>query len=164
MTHTIPATLQWRWTLRASSTAALGALIFVIQLYRGLGTTSDLDVWDIALSAAIACFLVTLLLWWLLIVRKQRLQAWRGVLTGGLVGLLGLPMTWYILALYFYATGAQSSLGQPTLNPLEAIFGSLILGLASVYVVGWMTIPLGMLGGWLFFLLYRWRVLRTLTS
>lgn len=108
-----------------------------------------------AVAAALASFVVGGLCWRLLIARPGQTALWRGLVMGGLTGLLAHPLAWYLLSLIFYAGGVRSSLDEPTLNPLEAIPGSLILAAGSILIVGWLTVPLGMVAGVGFLLLYR---------
>jgi hypothetical protein len=68
---------------------------------------------------------------------------------GALTGLLSHPLAWYLAIVYHYANGAQSSLGEPTLNPVEGLGGSLLFSLGSWLLVGWITVPVGALAGWL---------------
>jgi hypothetical protein len=107
------------------------------------------------LSAAIATFLVTVVGTWLLLTSLHPLRVWKGIVVGFIAGLLAHPLTWYLTSLYLYLTGATSSLGDPTLNPIEAIGGSLIFSLFSLAFAGWISIPISALIGGLVAYLYQ---------
>jgi len=56
-------------------------------------------------------------------------------------------MTWYLAMLYLYLTGAESSLGEPVLNPIQALWGSLVFSIYSLVLLGWITLPVSMFCG-----------------
>ncbi|NUQ37820.1 MAG: hypothetical protein HUU23_08500 [Caldilineales bacterium] len=160
-----PLPSRRRWTLLAAGAAAAGACLFVLILFSVSGRRAlDAESWAMAAAATVASFVVGGLCWRLLILRPRQTDLWRGVIAGGLTGLLTHPPTWYLLSLIYFFTGARSSLGERTLHPLEAIPGSLILAAGSLLIVGWLSVPLGMAGGALFLLFYRRQLRRQSSS
>lgn len=98
-------------------------------------------------AAPAAAFLLGVALWRLLVLHYTGRLWLRGAIAGGLTGLLAHPLAWYLASLYFFFSGASSSLGEPALNPLEAIPASLLYALLSLLAAGWITVPLGALVG-----------------
>jgi hypothetical protein len=104
--------------------------------------------WLILLFATpVSAFLIAAILWTLFITISEKTTVWRGVLIGVLTGILSHPFAWFIASVFLYLTNAASSLGERTLNPLEAIFGSLLFSVFSLLFLGWLTIPIGALIG-----------------
>lgn len=136
------------WAVAAGALAAGVAFVVGLQLIGVLALpASDTDWQGMPIAAALAAGLLGALCWRLLVGAATTRLLQRGAIAGALTGALAHPLTWYLLILYFYATGAQSSLGEPTLNPIEGVPGSLVLSLGSLLVVGWLTVPLGALCG-----------------
>ena len=67
-----------------------------------------------------------------------------GILTGGLAH----PVAWYLAIVWSYASGARSSLGDRTLNPLEGLAACFVYAGFSVLLTGWLTVPAGGMVGW----------------
>jgi len=109
----------------------------------------------LSIAASLAAILTSLFCWWLFILRPGRITWLRGMGVGMLSGVLVHPATWYLLILYYYCIGAKGSLGDPTLNPYQAILESLVFSLWSLIIVGWFTIPLGGVGGVVLALIQR---------
>jgi hypothetical protein len=92
------------------------------------------------------------LLWYWLIERHRRFTVARGVVTGALVGLLSHPLFWYLFLLdswlrYQLYGQPISSLGEPPMNPLDALAAALIYTLWSWFLVGWITAVVGAVTG-----------------
>lgn len=157
----IPGYVQRRWLLRAALVSGAGGFAAVVLLFRERAAAStDIPVGLIAVSASLACFLLGMIFWSWLIILSGRADWWRGLVMGALTGILGHPLTWYIVALLLYFSGAEGPSGEPTLGPGAAVGSSLLLGLASLYMVGWMTLPLAVIAAMIFLVLYRWSVRR----
>lgn len=104
--------------------------------------------------AAMAAFIVGTLLWRMWVAPQDTASGGRGLWVGALVGLLSHPVAWYLLILFHFFSGESSSLGEKPLDPIQAIWGSLVFSFWSVFLVGFfVTIPLGAVIG--FFLARR---------
>jgi len=102
-------------------------------------------------AAGLAAFITTFTLWWLFVSRPARPSTWRGVVVGGLSGLLAHPVCWYLLICLNYVLASLAitpeSVGGPPLDPAEGLGGALILSLYSLFLFGWITVPAGALTG-----------------
>jgi hypothetical protein len=64
---------------------------------------------------------MSFLFWRLFCPSDQPISARRGALVGILTGMLAHPVAWYLVMVWFYTSGARSSLGDKTVNPLEGL-------------------------------------------
>lgn len=99
------------------------------------------------IATGIAAFLSTFLLWKKLILQHPHPSIWRGALVGALISILSYPISWYLVLLYSFFTGATDSLGEKTVNPLESIAATFIMSFASFVFSGWLTVPIGAIVG-----------------
>jgi hypothetical protein len=81
--------------------------------------------------------------WWWLVDRTGPWTVGRGAAAGTLTALLAHPLTWYLVMVVTWARGGRTSLGEPTLNPIEAIPASAVYGVFSSFVVGIETLLIG---------------------
>ncbi len=103
---------------------------------------------DVALAAVGAATLSSILLWWFLIVRPQRVTIVRGVLAGILSVILSLFLMWVLVGI---------ASGQLSLLVKLAILGLLTMVAVSISPLGWLLMTLGgSIGGTLAFLTRRW--------
>jgi hypothetical protein len=152
MASTNPSRTNLLWSLATGFVTALVA--FAVAVFLVWGNSS----WTALMPAApIATFLAAFLATWLLLTYLRPVTIWKGVGIGVIAGLLAHPFTWYLMSLYLYFSGTTSSLREPTLNPIEALWGSLILSLFSLAIIGWITIPISAVGGALLVYLYKKR-------
>jgi hypothetical protein len=113
---------------------------------------------EFPLYTGIATFLTTFVVWWLSVARPRQAGVARGAVAGLISGLVAHPVTWYILICFNWALIALSirdgpSAGQEPMTPLSGLLGALVYSLASIVVMGWITIPVGavvgaLVGGW----------------
>ena len=104
------------------------------------------------ICAALAAFLTGFGLWYWLIERRKALRRRAGILTGALAGALAHYLCWYLLILSanldYLWFGTTSSLGEPPMNPFQALAGAAVFSGWSLFLFGWVTIPAGaLLGG-----------------
>ena len=142
---------------------AFGLLAALIALgVAGALLWQNTSGWKLLIPCSIlAAFLLASLGAWLLLTLARPITVWKGVLVGLLVGLLAHPTTWYLAIIYLYLTGSESSLGESMLNPIQALWGSLVYSIYSLALVGWVTLPLSMVcsGGLAYY--YPKRILMT---
>jgi hypothetical protein len=116
------------------------------------------DGWQrLPMCAALAAFLTGFGLWYRLVERcgatgrRPGLRA--GLVTGGAAGALAHYPCWYLMILSanldYLWFGTTSSLGEPPMNPVQGLAGAAVFGAWSVFLLGWVTIPVGALLGWL---------------
>lgn len=96
----------------------------------------------VPLAASLGAFLVGLVLW-----SRRATSRWRSTLIGALTGGLAHPVAWYLAILWNWATGSTSSLGEAPLDPIDGLWGCLVLSAWSLLLVGWITVPAGALVG-----------------
>lgn len=123
-------------------------------LYFGLDATGEGWEW-LALAAPLAAFLSGAALWRLLPERNPRQRRGWGALAGALAGLVSHYFTWYLQFLaanvcFWLTGGCTGSLGEPPADPLTALLGAAGLTFFSLFVVGWLTVPIGAGLGWAF--------------
>lgn len=126
-----------------------------------LGLAAGLGVWWLAIGggyewfpmyAAVAAFLTTTFLWWLIVSRRHKSNAWRGAVAGGLSGGISHYVCWYLQIVganlcYWTTGGCVSSLGEPPIDLLNGLWGALVLSAVSLFFLGWLTVPVGVIGG-----------------
>ena len=138
--------------------------ILPISLLAGLfGLAGGAIVWSIAtgsgyqyfpLAAGLGAFGTTAFFWWLIVARRAGYNAWSGAMAGGLSGIVSHYACWYLYLLganicYGLTGGCVSSLGEPPIDLLNGLWGTLIFSLVSLMFVGWITVPLGIaVGAW----------------
>lgn len=103
--------------------------------------------WELfAVAAPLGAFLSGLGMWRLIV--AVRPSKGRGLLAGFLAGLVAHWVCWYLLMLLhwlgfiFFGTGT-SSLGEPPVNPLQALWGAAAFSFFSLLLCGWITGPVG---------------------
>jgi hypothetical protein len=104
--------------------------------------------WDIFIVISpIAAFLTGFGLWWSLLSLRPQVTVLYGLIAGALIGILAHPVAWYLAMLWLYFSGETSSLGEPTFTPLEGLIYAPLSSLLSLIAVGWLSVPLGLVGG-----------------
>ena len=85
--------------------------------------------------------------------RKRKTYTFkRGAVAGGLTGFVSHYLCWYLIILvhnicYAGWRGCTDSLGSPPIDPLQGLAGAAVLSAASLLLLGWATIPLGVIIG-----------------
>ena len=122
-----------------------GLAAFGLSAWMLAGNTSG---WQIFIGLSpVAAFLTGFVLWWSLMTLRPRVNLLFGLLAGALIGILAHPVAWYLAILWMYFSGETGSLGEPTVNPLEGLLYAPIYALPSLLIVGWLSVPLGLIGG-----------------
>lgn len=153
---------------RRRRTLVLGVLCAGLGAAIGFGISSDAvgQGWDrLTYYAAVAAALTSMPLWWLIMERRQRFGAVRGVLTGAVGGLLAHYPCWYLVILgqyvsYRYLKYLGSSITEVPTDPFEALGGAFILSFWSWLLFGWLTAIIGAIAVGA----YAWNVNRRLRS
>lgn len=102
---------------------------------------------EMIFASALGAFLSTLFLWKKFILLHPNPTIWRGAGIGVLISILSYPISWYLVLLYGYITGATDSLGGKAANPVESIAGAFIMSFASFIFLGWLTVLIGAIIG-----------------
>jgi hypothetical protein len=122
-----------------------GLAAFGISAWILAGNTGG---WQIFVGISpVAAFLTGFVLWWSLMTLRPRISILFGLLVGALIGILAHPMAWYLAILWMYFSGETGSLGEAPLNPVEGVFYAPVYALPSLLIVGWLSVPLGLIGG-----------------
>ncbi len=105
-----------------------------------------------AMAGPVAGFLAGASIWHWLVTRRGRYGLLRGALTGILIVIAGHYLTWYLVMLgsglcHALTGDCVDSLGQSPIDPLNALWAALAMGLLSLIVTGWATLPVGILTG-----------------
>ena len=132
------------WPLVAGFGFGLTALTCSLLILSRAGSG---DWFVLVYSAPVAACCISYLLWWLVIERSFRISVVKGIIIGAVTGAVAHPVAWYLAILYFYVTGARTSLGEQTLNPVEGIGASIVFSGLSLLFTGWLTIPAGAIAG-----------------
>jgi hypothetical protein len=104
-----------------------------------------LDDWIMSVSAGVASFITSFFLWEYLVIRKKHVSVWRCAFVGILISAGAHPLTWYL-------TGVLVSInGEVTRYLTEGIIAAMVLSIASLIVVGWLTGILGAIIGIIIF-------------
>jgi hypothetical protein len=107
------------------------------------------DWHSLAISSGAAAFGVSLLFWRLFCPADQLISARRGALVGIVTGVLAHPVAWYLVIVWLYASGARSSLGDRTINPLDGLAACFVYAGFSIVSTGWLTVTAGGIVGWI---------------
>lgn len=130
------------WSSLMGLVAGLAA--FGLSAWLVAGNTSGWDIFVII--SPIAAFLTGFVLWWSLMILRRRVTVPFGLIVGVLIGILAHPVAWYLAILWMYFSGETSSLGEPALTPVEGLVSAPIYAVGSLFF-GWLSVPLGLLGG-----------------
>jgi hypothetical protein len=132
--------------------AFLAIKFYQFQLMLQAVNDSSLASADVFYVAApLAALVLTPLLWWYFIIRKDQLTLRRGVCIGFVGSVLAHPLAWLFAMILATCTGSRAILSvgitNPFLNPLAALLSSLFLSVFSLLMVGWITMVMGGLAG-----------------
>lgn len=105
-----------------------------------------------AMAGPAAGLLAGASIWHWLVTRRGRYGLLRGAMTGVLIVIAGHCLTWYLAMLgswlcHAFTGGCVDSLGQGPIDPLNALWAAIAIGLLSLIVTGWATLPVGILTG-----------------
>jgi hypothetical protein len=81
-------------------------------------------------------------LWWVTSRRRRRGGLRTGLATGLVIGVLVHPVTWYLALVSARVSGARSSLGEPSLTPLEGLSAVWVYAGVSLLFTGWLSGPI----------------------
>lgn len=106
-------------------------------------------------AAALAAFVSGAALWRVLPERVLHHRLRWGAVAGALAGLVSHYLTWYLQYLgailcYWLTGGCTGSLGDSPANPLVALVGAAGFSFFSLIALGWLTVPIGAVLGWVF--------------
>ena len=138
---------QYRGTVLAGGVLGLAAGLYAYLRFVSAGTNADPSWALLAPASGVASAVLGVTLWWMLVARSDRWTVRRGVIAGTLTAVLAHPLTWYLLMVVTWARGGRTSLGEPTLTPIEAIPASAVYGAFSLLVAGIETLAIGGLCG-----------------
>lgn len=105
--------------------------------------------------AGAAAFITASGLWWALLARQDTYTITRGATVGAVAGTISHYLCWYLFFLganicYWLFGGCRSSLGEPPVDPVNALWGAGLFSVGSLLFFGWLTVPAGMvIGGFL---------------
>ena len=101
------------------------------------------------LSPATACVVGGSFLWWLVVIRKKQATVGRGIVAGVAVGLLALPLSFYMAKLFHFVLGTDlpwSRTGQ--IHQITA--DDILYSFWNLFSIGWLAATIcGVIGGML---------------
>ena len=109
-----------------------GSIIAYLILYHLSPERSDWHA--LTISSGAAAFAVSCVFWRVFCSPSQLISGRRGALVGVLTGILTHPVAWYLAIVWSYASGARSSLGDRTLNPLQGLTACFVYAFLSILV------------------------------
>jgi hypothetical protein len=126
-----------RWSGLAAVVLMLSAAVFVVP-FSGAPTPSNPD-WESSTAALLSAGLVGAAAW--LVVERYAGGHFivGGTLAGGATGILAHPLMWLLFALL----GSRN----PVVGAVDGPLIALLYSPVSLLFVGWITLPLGLLGG-----------------
>jgi hypothetical protein len=131
---------DYKAALVAGGCLALAALLssgLILLAARG-------NDWQVLIfTSTVAAFIIGTLLWRLFFSPGRKPSVLMGLGVGALVGFLSHPLAWYLTLVWVYIGGGTSSLGDRTIDPLNALWASFAYSAFSWLIVGWITVPLG---------------------
>lgn len=143
----------------------MGILCFPVGIVVGLYISnghSD-DGWNnFYIYSGCASFVAPSLLWYLVVERHQPRKLYRSALVGTLGAVLAHYFTWYFqiafMRIFYLLTGEPvSSLGEPTLDLIQGLWGALVFSAFSLVSLGWLTLPAGFAIGYIYEMVLRHR-------
>ncbi|MFC7205215.1 hypothetical protein ACFQJC_17025 [Haloferax namakaokahaiae] len=135
----------------------LGIVAGVYSYLRFISSGVNTDPgWVLLVPASgVSSAILGIVLWWWLVDRPDQWTVSRGVISGALTAVLAHPLTWYLLMVINWVRGERTSLGERTLDPLQAIAASAVYSVGSLLVAGTETFLIGGLCG--VFIVYMYR-------
>ncbi|MCC6129097.1 MAG: hypothetical protein IT186_04150 [Acidobacteria bacterium] len=133
----------------AFGTMGLAAALFVLWNGRATGW------WVVVFSAGLASFLAGVFFWRVFSSRDGRISFPRAGLAGAFAGALSHPLAWYIAILVSLLTGTKGYGEIRVLGPIDGLWASLVMSFWSLLLIGWITVPAGVLAGLLYLGLHR---------
>ena len=144
----------WQELVIAGVVASMAALITTFLSLGILGAAPDslsLNYRWLYMGAALSAAFVGPLMWWLLYRRDQTASQGRGIAAGMIAALLCHPFVWASALLFSQALGVGNFMwlakDQITAYHPLALVG--LLSLMSLLYMGWITVIIGGVGGWL---------------
>lgn len=147
----------WYSLLLVGLVAGLAALVAAFGALRLFGVDLRTVSWrEVAprgygafvLAVALVAAMLGATLWWLAIIRPDRLSVRRGIGVGAFGGLLAHPLVWYAILVVAFLTGQPTVLGVfQVANPLVDLVAAAVLSVFSLVWAGWLTALLGGLTG-----------------
>lgn len=143
-------------TLLVSESLFFGLYCGIAGLIIGFHITTDAigDGWEwFPLYSGLSGFLAAFILWKIGIERPQAIKISKGVFIGILSALISHFLCWYLMIVisnvqHHIFHNYESSLGHPPMNPVEGLAAALVYGLFSLWICGWITLPVGgIIGG-----------------
>jgi hypothetical protein len=131
---------DYKAALLAGGCFALAALLssaLILLSVRG-------NEWQMLIfTSTVAAFIIGTLLWRLFFSPGRKPAVLKGLGVGALVGFLSHPLAWYLTLVWVYIEGRTGSLGDRTIDPLNALWASFAYSAFSWLIVGWITVPVG---------------------
>lgn len=134
--------LQLLWSSLAGF--VFGILAFIVASLFLQKIPADLKILEY--TAPIAAFLSGVFLWQLLVSRSKEITLWKGMWAGALISLIAHLFAWYFAMFYSSVSGERML---KDLTFFQYLWVGLINALTGIIIVGWLTVPGGILIGYI---------------
>lgn len=112
------------------------------------GAAPDRDWIVMIFTAPLSAAIIGVSAWAALTSLGKSVKMWKGIMVGILAGSVSHFFAWYLSIIFLYLQkSVMTSLGEPTVGPVEGIWASLLMSFFSLAVLGWLTIPIGAVVG-----------------
>ncbi|WP_078129822.1 hypothetical protein [Leptospira alexanderi] len=141
-----------------SLTMALACSIIGLVVGLVIAFTAVGDYKTFPIYSTLAAFSTSYVVWNLFVERKENYNVIRGIILGILIVVLSHHLTFYFVIISenikYWILDFKSLTNKTPMNPFIGFFAVSLGTLISLFVCGWITVPIGALLGW-FFTKYR---------
>ncbi|EMN44214.1 hypothetical protein [Leptospira weilii] len=138
----------------ALSCSIIGLVVGLVITFTAVGDYKTFPIYS-----TLAAFSTSYVVWNLFVERKENYNVIRGIILGVLIVALSHHLTFYFVIIsenieYWILDFKSLNEQEPPMNPFIGFFAVSLGTLISLFVCGWITLPLGAFLGW-FFTKYR---------
>ncbi|WP_061298266.1 hypothetical protein [Leptospira borgpetersenii] len=138
-----------------SLTMALACSIIGLIVGLVITFTASWDDKRFPIFSTLAAFSTSYAIWNRFVEKQENYNVTRGIILGVLIVVISHHLTFYFVIIYgnieYYILNFKSLNGEePPMNPFIGFFVVSLGTLISLFVCGWITLPLGAFLGWFF--------------
>lgn len=134
----------------ALSCSIIGLIVGLVIAFTAVGDYKTFPIYS-----TLAAFSISYVVWNLFVERKGNYNITRGIILGVLIVVLSHHLTFYFVIIsenikYWILDFKNLNGQEPSMNPFIRFFAVSLGTLISLFVCGWITLPLGAFLGWFF--------------